>query len=131
MLTTIVAISGVILSILLLQYVRVQKHKRKVKQAREREAAIKEFKELCGFSPYEVDEHERVKRVRHILHALAKEYMHACFNHDTQLASQVRRRRQRVHTLADYFGIDAHHSKPQPRNANCRDNNDARTVRFA
>lgn len=113
MLATVIGISGVILIILLAQYARMQIDVKRVQRARQHEAAIKEFEELFGFSPYKCEESERVQKTRRVLHRLAKEYLGASFAHDMRGAELARKKRLRAHELAAYFGINVrkwHHS---------------------
>ncbi len=130
MFAAIIGISGVILIILLVQYVRIQMEVKRVQRARQHKAAIKEFEELCSISPYNGDKHQVVKEVRHALHDLAREYFRACFAHDIPRAELARKKRLRIHELADYFHIDVR-NVPDKQKTGGTTADYARTARFA
>ena len=130
MFATVIGISGVILIILLAQYARIQREVRRVQRARQHEAAIKEFEELCKVSPYNSDKHRVVKEVRHVLHDLAKEHFRAIFAHEIPRAELARKKRLRIHELAAYFHIDVR-NMPDKQKTGSPVADQARTARFA
>ncbi len=112
----VAAIVGVVvLSILLMQMVRVRREKKRVRRVRQYEAALKEFKELCGFSFHQYDGEELLRAIRRVRNDLARKQNQALLKNEVKAYEKAHNARKRIYELAESFGV--HIKRPPERTA--------------
>ncbi len=100
-----IGVGCLVLSVLLMQCVRVFFDQKRVRRARQYLAALKEFKELCGFSAVEVGPDECTRRVRRILCELEGWEMNARFAHEEGWSRAFKRMRLHIQELTQILCI--------------------------